>query len=206
MHKKTKITWALIVLGLIAAVAVPLLRKPFSPPRERSRFCITESTLSCDREDWVKTEPGVWEALAPNGVSRIYKFVRRETGVLSNGTVVKCDDATVYIPDEGEEGTLRFMQGSDWFDYTGTVRAPSQIESIYEDGARLLAGKDIKGAIAKFDDCIKQDPRFVTAYLLRGNAYNQLGQKDKAKVDCDTADELAADCKYAQELRQKIGS
>lgn len=191
-------------MGLIAAVSFPLLRKPLSPARERARFCITDSTLSCDREDWVKIKDKEWEAYAPNGVSRVYKFVRRETGFLSNGTVVQSGDSVVYIPDDGEEGTLRFQQGGEWFDYTGTIREPSQIESIYEDGAGLLSHKDLKGAIAKFDSCIEQDPRFVTPYLLRAEAYRQLGQKDKALSNLDEAGKLAASCKYADEIRKKI--
>lgn len=204
MHKTTKITWALIVLGLIAAVSFPLLRKPLSPPHERARFCITDSSLSCDREDWVKLKEKEWGAYAPNGVSRVYKFVRRETGVLSNGSVVQSGDSVVYIPDEGEEGTLRFMHGGEWFDYSGTIRVPSQIESMYEDGAGLLAAKDAKSALAKFDSCIEQDPRFVAAYLLRAEAYRQLGQKDKAISNLDEANKLAAGCKYGDDIRKKI--
>lgn len=196
-----------MVLGLVAAVSVPLLRKPLSPPHERTRFCITDSTLSCDREDWVKTSADVWEAYAPNGVSQIYKFVRREVGVLSCGTVVQKGEnpreGQVYIPDEGEENPLRFMHAGDWFDYPGSLRNPSQIEITYEDGARLLAGKDAKAAIQQFDECIKQDSRFVCAYLLRAEAYRQLGQKDKAIADLNKANELAAGCKYADEIRKK---
>lgn len=203
MTKRTKIIWACLLFGLIAAVCVPLLRKPLSPPNVLDRFCIVESSLACDRVDWVHVAPTLWDMYLPNGTYRSYKFVRRETGFFSNGTVVASGEELWYIPDEGEEASLRFMRGGEWFNYSNAIRVPGQIEIMYQNGAALLAKKQSADAISQFDGCIKQDPRFTAAYLMRANANYQLRQMDKVRADCDKAIELTSNCPHAQALREK---
>lgn len=202
MTKRSKIIWALLVFGLIVAVCVPLLHKALSPPNVFDRFCVVESSLACERVDWVHVAPTMWDMYLPDGTYRGYKFVRRETGVFSNGTVVASGEELWYIPDQGEESQLRFMRNGEWFNYD-SIRVPGPIETMYEDGAALLAKKQAAEAIAQFDNCIKQDPRFTAAYLMRANANYQLGQMDKAIADCDKAIDLTNKCPYAQALRKK---
>ena len=174
-----------------------------APPNIHDRFCIVESSLACEREDWVQVAPDAWDVFLPDGTYRTYKFVRREQGFFSNGTVVQWNQALVYVPDKGEEATLRVMNNGEWFNYADAIRVPSQIETIYEDGAELLAKKKDEEAIFKFNSCIEQDARFTAAYIMRGNAYYQLGQMDKVIADCNKANELVADCKIVQELLKK---
>lgn len=174
-----------------------------APPNIHERFCIVESSLACEREDWVRVAPDVWEAFLPDGTYRTYKFVRREQGFLSNGTVVECNQALVYIPDKGEEATLRVMTSGEWVNYGDHIRVPGQIETAYQDGEVLLAKKRPEQAVDQFNSCIEQDPRFTAAYIMRANAYYQSGQMDKVIADCNKANDLVPNCKVVQELLKK---
>lgn len=203
MATRTKLIWAFIVFGLIAAICIPLLRKSFSAPRLWQRFCFAESSLACDRQDWVRLNDNQWQAYLPDGTCQTYEFVRRERGFLSNGTVVKYGQFLVYIPDEGEESSLRVMKGGEWFNYLDMPRHPSQIEVSYQDGAKLLANKQAAEAIKLLDRSIEQDPRFTAAYILRATAYFQIGKMDKAIADCNKAIALTSKCSAAETLLKK---
>ena len=63
-------------------------------------------------------------------------------------------------------------------------------EVYYWIGSCLLKLNDPAGALAAFNGAARLDPHNAAAYRGRGDAYEKLGQKDKAEADFELAERL----------------
>ena len=68
---------------------------------------------------------------------------------------------------------------------------PEYAEAHYNLGAiDLLANKDFKSALKHFDDAIKSDENYATAYFARGTCYKMTGNIKQAEKDLQMAAQL----------------
>ncbi len=51
---------------------------------------------------------------------------------------------------------------------------------LFEAGTKFYDGRQNEKAIEMFDDAIKADPKFMEAYMLKANVYEDIGQHEKA--------------------------
>ena len=68
---------------------------------------------------------------------------------------------------------------------------PKNPEADYARGFNILSdGNQMDAAIVDFNKAIELNPKYARAYLMRGRAYEALGDKEHAKADRDKALEL----------------
>ena len=71
---------------------------------------------------------------------------------------------------------------------------PEYAEAHYNLGAiDLLANKDFKSALNHFDDAIKSNGNYATAYFARGTCYKMTGNIPQAEKDFETAARLGSE-------------
>ena len=58
-----------------------------------------------------------------------------------------------------------------------------QVNRAFNEGRQLLLDHQFRAAILRFDDVIRLAPRHADAMVLRGNAYRELRQYDRAMQD-----------------------
>jgi tetratricopeptide (TPR) repeat protein len=70
--------------------------------------------------------------------------------------------------------------------------ATTNAETYYKRGVDSYYGRNYKKAIVAFTEAIRIDPTDAYSYSMRGKAYSELGDNDKANADFAKADQLKA--------------
>ena len=72
---------------------------------------------------------------------------------------------------------------NDNFDYETKVFAKSNAEQKFDEGNEFLKNQDYNSALEKFNEAIKINPNYYSAYYERGKIYYELKKYDKALAD-----------------------
>jgi len=105
------------------------------------------------------------------------------------------------FPVDAEQGRFDywFMNDKDWANRAGKpddtgdavskldLMAPGKARSEYDKGLTDLNRKNFTSAVAHFDKALSIFPKFVSAHNALGTAYMNLGEKQKARAEFQTA-------------------
>ena len=89
---------------------------------------------------------------------------------------------------------------------TANTVLPYYPEAIFHLAQLLMATENWQQAIENLDLCLGILPKFVTAYELRAECYQKLGDLNKTIQDLETAQQYSIDEEEKQSLQQKIAA
>lgn len=84
---------------------------------------------------------------------------------------------------------LAFALATGWLFSTPLLRG-QEAKSAFDRGIEASSKGDLDGALASFNEAIRANPMYVSAYNNRGNVYEARGDYDKAMADYDQAIKL----------------
>ncbi len=90
-------------------------------------------------------------------------------------------------------------------DRDGGPATPASARSLYKDGLGKFVAGDTRGAISRFQDAVKRDPRYAPAHRGLGMAYERTGDRSRAARSFRTYLALAPDAADAAQIRARLG-